>query len=84
LQALRRCVDGRFFHGFYNCCCYLPMCILCEDYLLAAKLRLSDIDSAKGAEKELERIIGQIREVWPKVKILLRGEMENRIKEQQL
>ena len=66
--------EGRFFHGFYNCYCYLPLYIFCDDYLLAAKLRPSDIDAAQGADEELERIVAQIREVWPKVKIIVRGD----------
>ena len=48
------------------------MCI--RDSLLAAKLRPSDIDVALGADTELERIVGQIRESWPKVKIIVRGD----------
>jgi hypothetical protein len=66
--------EGRFFHGFYNCYCYLPLYIFCEDYLLAARLRPSDIDAAQGADEELERIVTQIREVWPKVRIIVRGD----------
>jgi len=66
--------EGRFFHGFYNCYCYLPLYIFCEDYLLAAKLRPSDIDAAQGADEELERIVAQIREVWPEVRIIVRGD----------
>ena len=66
--------EGRFFHGFYKCYCYLPLYIFCEDYLLAAKLRSSDIDAAQGADEELERIVAQIREVWPKVRIIVRGD----------
>jgi hypothetical protein len=66
--------EDRFFHGFYNCYCYLPLYIFCDDYLLAARLRRSDIDAAQGADEELERIVAQIREVWPKVKILVRGD----------
>ena len=66
--------EGRFFHGFYNCYCYLPLYTFCDEYLLAAKLRPSDIDAALGADEELERIVGQIREVWPKVKIVVRGD----------
>jgi hypothetical protein len=66
--------EGRFFHGFYNSYCYLPLYIFCDDYLLAAKLKPSDIDAAFGADTELERIVAQIREVWPKVKIIVRGD----------
>ena len=66
--------EGRFYHGFYNSYCYLPLYIFCERYLLAAKLRPSDIDVALGADTELERIVEQIREVWPDVKIIVRGD----------
>ncbi len=66
--------EGRFYHGFYNSYCYLPLYIFCDEYLLAAKLRPSDIDGALGADTELARIVEQIREVWPDVKIIVRGD----------
>jgi hypothetical protein len=66
--------EGRFFHGYYNCYCYLPLYVFCGRHLLAAKLRRSDIDAAAGTVEELARIIGQIRARWPRVRILLRGD----------
>ena len=66
--------EGRFFHGYYDCYCYLPLYIFCEDHLLCAKLRVSNIDPAEGVVEELERIIKRIREEWPEVKILIRGD----------
>ena len=66
--------EGRFYHGFYKSYCYLPLYIFCDGYLLAAKLRPSDIDAARGADTELERIVEQIREVWPDVRIIVRGD----------
>jgi hypothetical protein len=65
---------GRFFHGYYMSYCYLPLYIFCGDHLLCAKLRPSDIDASAGTVGELERIVGQIRARWPKVKILIRGD----------
>jgi hypothetical protein len=53
--------EGRFFHGYYDCYCYLPLYIFCGRHLLAAKLRRSNIDGAAGAVEEAARIIGQIR-----------------------
>jgi hypothetical protein len=44
--------EGRFFHGYYDCYCYLPLYIFCGDQLLAAKLRVSNIDAAAGATEE--------------------------------
>ena len=37
-------------------------------------MRESNIDASKGADEELDRIVGQIREAWPEVEILVRGD----------
>ncbi len=66
--------EGRFFHGHYDCYCYLPLYIFCGDYLLCAKLRTADVDPAKGVTKELERIVGMIRSRWKQVRIIIRGD----------
>jgi hypothetical protein len=66
--------EGRFFHGYYDCYCYLPLYVFCGRHLLAAKLRRSNIDAAAGALEEIARIVGQIRARWPRVRILLRGD----------
>src|SRR5436190_13726974 len=41
--------EGRFFHGYYDCYCYLPLYVFCGRHLLAAKLRPSDIDASAGS-----------------------------------
>jgi hypothetical protein len=66
--------EGRFFHGYYDCYCYLPLYVFCGRHLLAAKLRGADIDAAAGSVQEVARIIAQIRYRWPRVRILLRGD----------
>jgi hypothetical protein len=66
--------EGRFFHGYYDCYCYLPLYVFCGRHLLAAKLRRSDIDAAAGSAEEIERIVRRIRARWPRVRILLRGD----------
>jgi hypothetical protein len=66
--------EGRFFHGYYDAYCYLPLYVFCGRHLLAAKLRRADIDAAAGAEEELARIVGRIRARWPRVRILLRAD----------
>jgi hypothetical protein len=66
--------EGRFFHGYYDCYCYLPLYVFCGRHLLAAKLRRSNIDASAGAVAEVERIVGQIRARWPRVAILLRAD----------
>jgi Transposase DDE domain group 1 len=66
--------EGRFFHGYYDTYCYLPLYVFCGRRLLAAKLRRSNIDASAGAVEEVARIIGQIRTRWPRTRILLRGD----------
>jgi hypothetical protein len=66
--------EGRFFHGYYDCYCYLPLYVFCGRHLLAAKLRPSDIDASAGSVDEIARIVRQIRARWPYVRILLRAD----------
>ena len=66
--------EGRFFHGYYDCHCYLPLYVFCGRHLLAAKLRRSNIDASAGAVEEVARIVAQIRRRWPKTRILLRAD----------
>jgi hypothetical protein len=66
--------SGRFFHGYYNNYCYLPLYIFCGEHLLCARLRPSDIDASAGSVKELDRIVSQIRSRWPDVRIVVRGD----------
>jgi hypothetical protein len=105
--------EGRFFHGYYDHHCFLPLYVFCGDQLLVSYLRPSNIDGAKHAWAILALLVKRLRQVWPEVRIILRadsgfcrhkmlswcerrdvgyiiglycqrGEMENRIKEQQL
>lgn len=66
--------EGKFFHGYYNNYCYLPLYITCEGFVLSSKLRPSNIDAADGSIEELNRIVSQIRKQWPNVNILIRGD----------
>ena len=66
--------EGRFFHGYYDSYCYLPLYVFCGRHLLAAKLRRSNIDAAAGSVEEMTRLIGRIRARWPRVRILLRAD----------
>jgi hypothetical protein len=66
--------EGRFFHGYYNQYCYLPLYIFCGEHLLCARLRPSNIDASAGSREEIERIVQQIRRQWPKVRIILRAD----------
>ena len=66
--------EGRFFHGYYDCYCYLPLYVFCGRHLLAAKLRPSNIDGSAGAVEEVARIVAQIRARWPRTRVLLRAD----------
>jgi Transposase DDE domain group 1 len=66
--------EDRFFHGYYNQYCYLPLYIFCGDHLLCARQRASNQDASAGCREEVERIVQQIRRRWPKVRIILRAD----------
>jgi len=66
--------EGRFFHGYYDCYCYLPLYVFCGEHVLCARLREASHDAAFGCVAEIERIVRQIRAAWPEVKIILRGD----------
>src|SRR3954452_10466242 len=65
---------GRFFHAYYKGYCFLPLYIFCGDHLLLARLRPADIDACAGSVQHLKRIVAQIREAWPEVKIVVRAD----------
>lgn len=65
---------GKFFHGYYDSYCYLPLYIFCGDHPLLALLRPADIDGCTGARKHLARIVAHIRRHWPDVEIVVRGD----------
>ena len=66
--------QGRFFHGYYDHYCYLPLYIFCGEQVLCARLREANQDAAAGSLQEIEKIVTQIRTAWPLVKIILRGD----------
>jgi len=66
--------EGRFFHGYYDSYCYLPLYIFCGEHVLCARLREANHDAAFGSLSEIRRMVAQIRAAWPEVKIILRGD----------
>lgn len=66
--------EGRFFHGYYRCYCYMPLYVFCGEHLLLARLRRSDQDASAGTVRELAPIVARIREAWPDTRIVLRGD----------
>jgi hypothetical protein len=66
--------EGRFFHGYYDCYCYLPLYVFCGRHLLDAELRRASVDAADGAVEAVARIVARIRRCWPQVRILVRAD----------
>jgi hypothetical protein len=66
--------EGRYFHGYYAEYCYLPLYIFSGEHLLCARLRQANEDPASGVLQELKRIVNKLREAWPEVRIILRGD----------
>jgi len=66
--------QGRFFHGYYNDYCYLPLYIFCGDHLLLAKLCEANREAAAGTVQEVARIVQRIRRCWPRGRVTLRAD----------
>ncbi len=66
--------EGRFFHGYYDHYCFLPLYVFCGDEVLVAYLRPSKIDAAKHSRAVLKLLVGKLRAAWPEVKITIRGD----------
>jgi len=66
--------EGRFFHGYYDKYCYLPLYVFCGRHLLLVRQRRANIDAASGSVDEIERMVARIRKAWPGVKITLRAD----------
>ena len=66
--------EGRFFHGYYDEYCYLPLYVFCGRHLLLARQRRANLAGSDGAVEEIARIIAQIRQKWPRVRIILRAD----------
>ncbi len=64
----------RFFHGYYDNYCYLPLYIFAGDQLLCVRLRPANQDAAAGSVEEVTQIVAQLRQQWPEVKIVLRAD----------
>ncbi len=66
--------EGRFFHGYYDGYCFLPLYVFCGDHLLAAYLRPADIDPAKHSLGILKLLVARLRRAWPGVRIVVRAD----------
>jgi hypothetical protein len=66
--------EGRFFHGYYDHYCFLPLYVFCGSRLLVAHLRPSNIDASLHTRAILKLLVGRLRQVWPAVRIILRGD----------
>jgi Transposase DDE domain group 1 len=66
--------EGRFFHGYYDHHCFLPLYVFCGDELVTPYLRTSDIDASKHSRALLKLLVQRLRQAWPDVKITIRAD----------
>jgi len=66
--------EGKHFHGYYDAHCFLPLYIFSDGHLLSSRLRTSDCDPLEGVIEDISRIVAQIRDKWPRIRIILRGD----------
>ena len=66
--------EEQFFHGYYDQYCFLPLYVFCGTQLLVSYLRPSDVDGAKHAWAILSLLVKRLRQVWPGVQIIFRGD----------
>ena len=73
-DAVHGSQDGRFFHGYYDHYCFLPLYVFCGDHLLVAYLRPANIDAARHGLAILKLLVARLRQAWPKVRIVVRAD----------
>jgi len=66
--------EGRFFHGYYDAYCFLPLYVFCGDQLLVAYLRPADGDAARHSRAILKLLVRRLRQAWPDVRLIVRGD----------
>jgi len=66
--------QGRFYHGYYDEYCYLPLYIFIGDFVVCARLRRANEDGAAGSAKELDRIVKRLRKTWPETRLVVRAD----------
>ena len=66
--------ERRFFHGYYDGYCFLPLYVFCGGQLLCAYLRPSNIDAALHTRAILKLLVERLRRAWPRVRLIFRGD----------
>jgi hypothetical protein len=66
--------EGRFFHGYYDHYCFMPLYVTCGQQLLVAYLRPANIDGAHHSWAILKLLVERFRQAWPDVKIIFRAD----------
>ena len=66
--------EGRFFHGYYDHHCFLPLYVFAGDHLLTAYLKPANVDAAKHSRAVLKLLIDRLRRAWPAVRIIVRAD----------
>ena len=66
--------EGAHFHAHYDSYCYLPLYVFCGQDVLACVLRPSWRDPASVLSALIKLIARRLRQAWPKVRLIVRGD----------
>ena len=66
--------EGRFFNGFYQEYCYLPLFCFAGDVILWAQQQTADHEGSAGTLEALKKIVPALRKRFPEVRIIVRGD----------
>jgi hypothetical protein len=66
--------EGAHFHAHYDNYCYLPLYVFCGQDMLACVLRPSWRDPASVLSALIKLIARRLRQAWPGVKLVVRGD----------
>ncbi len=66
--------EGRFFHGYYDAYCYLPLYCFIGPWPVWAQLRTSNRDASDGTLEALQTIVPAVRERFPEARIVVRAD----------
>ena len=66
--------EGRFFHGYYDAYCYLPLYAFIGDVVVWAQLRTANRDASDGTVHALEKIVAEVRRRRPRARIVIRAD----------
>jgi len=66
--------EQRFFHGYYDEYCYVPLYMPAGEHLLCARLRPCNQNGPTGCVGKARATVERMRQAWPTARIIVRGD----------